>query len=47
MDCLEFVAKNLEFISDEAINSVVASFEEISVNSVYGNTQKQNVAEYK
>jgi len=47
MDCLEFLAKNLEFISDEAITSVVTSFEEISVNSIYNNQNKQNVADFK
>jgi len=47
MDCLEFLAKNLEFISDEAITSVVTSFEEISVNSIYNNQNKQNVSDFK
>lgn len=47
IECMEFVAKNLEFISDEAINSVVSSFEEVAVSSVYGSQQKYNVAEYK
>lgn len=34
IECMEFVAKNLEFISDEAVNSVVSSFEEVAVSSV-------------
>jgi hypothetical protein len=44
---MEFVAKNLEFISDEAINTVVSSFEEVAVSSVHGSQQKYNVTEYK
>jgi len=33
IDCLEYISKNLEFISDEAVHSVIKSFKEIAMAS--------------
>lgn len=47
IDCMEFIAKNLEFISDDAIHSVIKSFLEIASQSAYGTSFKYNISEYK
>jgi len=47
IDCLEYIAKNLEFISDDAVHSVIKSFKEIATTSGYGVNFKFNLAEYK
>lgn len=47
IDCLEYISKNLEFISDEAVHSVIKSFKEIAMASSQGANFKFNLTEQK